>query len=85
MVPFGVRPKLQRTAMEFLIWGVRNLAPYHLLAVENPNIIIQVGILHVKSNILLISHHVSCSLLDEMSQFFFLCQIQTKNLTLLNI
>ena len=42
IVPFGVRPKLQRTAVEFLIWGVRNLASYRLQAVNNPRVIVQV-------------------------------------------
>lgn len=42
MVPYGIRPVLQRTALEFLIWGVRNMQNFQLLAVDTPSVLIQV-------------------------------------------
>ena len=42
MVPYGIRPVLQRTALEFLIWGVRNMQQFQLLAVDTPSVLIQV-------------------------------------------
>ena len=42
MVPYPIRPELQKTALEFLIWGVRNMQPFQLLAVETPSVLVQV-------------------------------------------
>lgn len=41
-IPIGIRPVLQRTALEIIIWGVRNMNPFKLLSVDNPLVLIQV-------------------------------------------
>ncbi|XP_069958116.1 myoferlin isoform X4 [Cherax quadricarinatus] len=43
MVPFGVRPLLQRTRVEVLCWGVRNMATYELQSVTRPSIEFECG------------------------------------------
>ncbi|XP_066944947.1 myoferlin-like isoform X4 [Macrobrachium rosenbergii] len=43
MVPFGVRPLLQRTRIEVLCWGVRNMATYELQSVTRPSIEFECG------------------------------------------
>ncbi|KAK7086142.1 hypothetical protein SK128_016539 [Halocaridina rubra] len=43
MVPFGVRPLLQRTRVEVLCWGVRNMATYDLQSVTRPSIEFECG------------------------------------------
>lgn len=43
MVPSNIRPVLQRTAVEVLCWGVRELAPYQLLPVTSPSIDFEIG------------------------------------------
>jgi len=47
MVPPGVRPVLQNTALEFLLWGVRNMEPFQLLSVNSPSILIQVFVVFI--------------------------------------
>ncbi|XP_028412829.1 myoferlin-like isoform X1 [Dendronephthya gigantea] len=43
LVPSGVRPVLQRTAIEVLCWGVRNMKKYQLATVSSPSIEFEVG------------------------------------------
>ncbi|XP_063877560.1 myoferlin-like isoform X2 [Scylla paramamosain] len=43
MVPFGVRPLLQRTRIEILCWGMRNMATYELQSVTRPSIEFECG------------------------------------------
>ncbi|XP_042241541.1 myoferlin-like isoform X2 [Homarus americanus] len=43
MVPFGVRPLLQRTRIEVLCWGVRNMATFELQSVTRPSIEFECG------------------------------------------
>ena len=43
MVPYTIRPVLQRTALEFLCWGVRNMEPFQLLSVDSPSVLIEVN------------------------------------------
>ena len=56
MVPFGIRPVLQRTAIEILIWGVRNMQRFQQLAVNNPSVLIEV----IYRFVLSIICHVIC-------------------------
>ncbi|XP_063717418.1 myoferlin-like isoform X4 [Symsagittifera roscoffensis] len=42
-VPAGIRPVLQRTAIEVLCWGVRNMKKYQLSAVNSPSIEFECG------------------------------------------
>ena len=42
-VPDDVRPVLQRTALEVLCWGVRNMATYQLLQVNQPAVEFEIG------------------------------------------
>nr|DBA29492.1 TPA: hypothetical protein GDO54_009716 [Pyxicephalus adspersus] len=43
MVPQGIKPILQRTAIEVLAWGLRNLKSYQLASVTSPSLIIECG------------------------------------------
>lgn len=43
MVPFGVRPLLQKTRVEVLCWGVRNMATFELQSVTRPSIEFECG------------------------------------------
>lgn len=43
MVPQGIRPVVQLTAVEILTWGLRNMKPYQLAAVTSPSLIIECG------------------------------------------
>lgn len=43
MVPFGVRPLLQRTRVEVLCWGVRNMSTFELQSVTRPSIEFECG------------------------------------------
>uniref|UniRef100_H2Z7I1 C2 domain-containing protein n=1 Tax=Ciona savignyi TaxID=51511 RepID=H2Z7I1_CIOSA len=52
MVPFGIRPVLQRTAIEFLIWGVRTMKPFKLLSVNSPSVLIQIGAVELRTKII---------------------------------
>ncbi|XP_052821675.1 myoferlin isoform X1 [Octopus bimaculoides] len=42
-VPNGIRPVLQRTGIEFLVWGVRNMKRFQLLEVNSPSIEFEIG------------------------------------------
>uniref|UniRef100_A0A673HRT0 Myoferlin-like n=1 Tax=Sinocyclocheilus rhinocerous TaxID=307959 RepID=A0A673HRT0_9TELE len=43
MVPQGIRPVVQLTAVEILAWGLRNMKAYQLAAVSSPSLIVECG------------------------------------------
>ncbi|KTF77078.1 hypothetical protein cypCar_00045716, partial [Cyprinus carpio] len=43
MVPQGIRPVVQLTAVEILTWGLRNMKAYQLAAVSSPSLIVECG------------------------------------------
>ncbi|XP_029925926.1 myoferlin isoform X2 [Myripristis murdjan] len=43
MVPQGIRPVVQLTAIEILTWGLRNMKPYQLATVSCPSLIVECG------------------------------------------
>uniref|UniRef100_H2ZAE1 C2 domain-containing protein n=1 Tax=Ciona savignyi TaxID=51511 RepID=H2ZAE1_CIOSA len=52
MVPCGIRPVLQRTAIEFLVWGVRDMQSFQLLSVDSPSVLIQIGEVEIRTKII---------------------------------
>ncbi|XP_078489340.1 myoferlin [Ciona intestinalis] len=52
MVPCGIRPVLQRTAVEILVWGVREMKSFNLLAVDNPSVMIQIGEVELRTEVM---------------------------------
>uniref|UniRef100_A0A8C5QFH1 Dysferlin n=1 Tax=Leptobrachium leishanense TaxID=445787 RepID=A0A8C5QFH1_9ANUR len=52
MVPQGIKPVLQRMAIEVLAWGLRNLKSYQLASVTSPSLIIECGDEMVQSGVL---------------------------------
>uniref|UniRef100_A0A672IY18 Dysferlin, limb girdle muscular dystrophy 2B (autosomal recessive) n=1 Tax=Salarias fasciatus TaxID=181472 RepID=A0A672IY18_SALFA len=49
MVPQGIKPALQRTAIEVLAWGVRNLKSFQLASVTSPSLQVECGGVTVQS------------------------------------
>ncbi|XP_070697288.1 myoferlin [Pempheris klunzingeri] len=43
MVPQGIRPVVQLTAIEVLAWGLRNMKTYQLATVSSPSLIVECG------------------------------------------
>ncbi|XP_014821356.1 PREDICTED: myoferlin-like isoform X2 [Calidris pugnax] len=43
MVPQGIRPVVQLTAVEILAWGLRNMKNYQLAPVMSPSLIVECG------------------------------------------
>uniref|UniRef100_A0A3P8V2F0 Myoferlin n=1 Tax=Cynoglossus semilaevis TaxID=244447 RepID=A0A3P8V2F0_CYNSE len=43
MVPQGIRPVVQITAIEVLTWGLRNMKTYQLATVSSPSLIVECG------------------------------------------
>ena len=42
-VPSGIRPSLERTAVEILCWGVRNMRRYQFVSVNSPSVSFELG------------------------------------------
>ncbi|KAK2820769.1 hypothetical protein Q5P01_023728 [Channa striata] len=52
MVPQGIRPVVQLTAVEILAWGLRNMKPYQLAAVSSPSLVVECGGHRVESAVI---------------------------------
>uniref|UniRef100_A0A3P9Q4B1 Myoferlin n=1 Tax=Poecilia reticulata TaxID=8081 RepID=A0A3P9Q4B1_POERE len=52
MVPQGIRPVVQLTAVEILAWGLRNMKTYQLAAVSSPSLVVECGGLRVESAVI---------------------------------
>ncbi|CAG0913749.1 unnamed protein product [Notodromas monacha] len=52
IVPNGIRPVLQRTAVEVLCWGLRNMDTYDLMPVKSPSIEFEIGDTVVTSTVI---------------------------------
>jgi hypothetical protein len=51
-VPNGIRPELQRTMIEVLSWGVRNMKKFQLSDVDCPQVIFECGDHKIESEVI---------------------------------
>lgn len=52
MVPQGIRPVVQLTAIEILTWGLRNMKTYQLAAVSSPSLVVECGDKYLESAVI---------------------------------
>ncbi|XP_037133650.1 myoferlin-like isoform X2 [Syngnathus acus] len=52
MVPQGIRPVVQLTAVEILAWGLRNMKSYQLATVSSPSLVVECGGQRVESAVI---------------------------------
>ncbi|XP_026034707.1 myoferlin-like isoform X2 [Astatotilapia calliptera] len=52
MVPQGIRPVVQLTAVEILAWGLRKMKPYQLAAISSPSLVVECGGQRVESAVI---------------------------------
>ncbi|XP_037611172.1 myoferlin-like isoform X4 [Sebastes umbrosus] len=52
MVPQGIRPVVQLTAVEILAWGLRNMKAYQLASISSPSLVVECGGQRVESAVI---------------------------------
>nr|XP_054765598.1 myoferlin-like [Lytechinus pictus] len=52
VVPSGIRPVMQRTVVEILCWGLRNMAKYMQMSVDSPSVEFEIGGKVVESEVI---------------------------------
>ncbi|XP_077973068.1 myoferlin-like isoform X2 [Styela clava] len=51
-IPIGIKPELQRTAIELMIWGVRNMKAFELLSVDKPSVVVEIGDVKIQTEVI---------------------------------